>query len=95
MYCVQAQAEADGQGDSDDDLKAAAARARTIDPLAPVDHSAIEYDEFAKDFYTEHATIAAMTEQQVCGLGTSGGQRVHSFMESFAFSLCLLLCGCA
>lgn len=63
---LQAQAEAEGQGgDSDDDLKAAAAKARTIDPLAPVDHSAIQYDEFAKDFYTEHPTIAAMTEQQV------------------------------
>jgi len=40
---------------------------RTIDPLAPVDHSLIEYDDFAKDFYTEHPSIAALTDQQVPG----------------------------
>jgi ATP-dependent RNA helicase DDX42 len=45
--------------------QAAAAKHRTIDPLAPVDHSLVEYDDFAKDFYNEHPTIAAMSEQQV------------------------------
>ncbi|WIA29633.1 hypothetical protein OEZ86_012120 [Tetradesmus obliquus] len=63
---LQQQAEAEGRvGDSDDDAKAAAAKSRTIDPLAPVDHSLLEYDDFAKDFYTEHPSIAAMSEQQV------------------------------
>jgi hypothetical protein len=46
-------------------LQVAAAKHRNIDPLAPVDHSLLEYDDFAKDFYTEHPTIAAMNEQQV------------------------------
>lgn len=46
-------------------VQAAAAKSRTIDPLAPVDHSLLEYDDFAKDFYTEHPSIAAMSEQQV------------------------------
>lgn len=41
------------------------AQRRNIDPLAPVDHSLIEYDDFAKDFYTEHPSITAMTDQQV------------------------------
>jgi hypothetical protein len=34
-----------------------------------VDHSLIEYDDFAKDFYTEHPSIAALTDQQVGWLG--------------------------
>jgi hypothetical protein len=41
------------------------AQRRNIDPLAPVDHSLIEYDDFAKDFYTEHPSITSMTDQQV------------------------------
>lgn len=44
----------------------AAQQRRGIDPLAPVDHSLIEYDDFAKDFYSEHPAIAGMSEQQVC-----------------------------
>jgi hypothetical protein len=44
------------------------AQSRNIDPLAPVDHSLIEYDDFAKDFYTAHPSITAMTDQQVRGL---------------------------
>lgn len=35
------------------------------DPLALVDHSAIEYDEFAKDFYSDAPAIAAMSEAEV------------------------------
>jgi len=45
------------------------AQRRQIDPLAPVDHSLIEYDDFAKDFYTEHPSITAMTDEQVVGCG--------------------------
>lgn len=40
-------------------------RKRTIDPLAPIDHSAIDYDEFGKDFYSEHPSIAAMSDAEV------------------------------
>eukprot|EP00879_Flechtneria_rotunda_P027393 GHRR01029341.1.p1 GENE.GHRR01029341.1~~GHRR01029341.1.p1 ORF type:complete len:351 (+),score=108.74 GHRR01029341.1:127-1179(+) len=59
------QEQAEGELDSDEERAKAAAARRTIDPLAPVDHSLIEYDDFAKDFYAEHPTIAAMTDQQV------------------------------
>jgi ATP-dependent RNA helicase DDX42 len=45
---------------------------RNIDPLAAVDHTLIEYDDFAKDFYTEHPSIAAMTDQQVDGITAPG-----------------------
>jgi ATP-dependent RNA helicase DDX42 len=38
-----------------------------MDLLPPVDHSSMEYDEFGKDFYTEHPSIASMTLQQVSG----------------------------
>jgi hypothetical protein len=41
------------------------AQRRNIDPLAPVDHSLIEYDDFAKDFYSEHPSIAGMSDAQV------------------------------
>ncbi|KAI9017572.1 P-loop containing nucleoside triphosphate hydrolase protein, partial [Gaertneriomyces semiglobifer] len=33
--------------------------------LAPVDHSTIEYPEIEKDFYEEHADIAALSEAEV------------------------------
>jgi hypothetical protein len=59
--------------------QAAAAKHRNIDPLAPVDHSLVEYDDFAKDFYTEHPTIAAMNEQQVKEPGDWGGLQVVCF----------------
>jgi len=32
-----------------------------VDPLPPVDHSAIEYIDICKDFYSEHEEIAALT----------------------------------
>ena len=38
---------------------------RAIDPLPPLDHSEIEYEDFAKDFYEEAPDIAAMTDEQV------------------------------
>lgn len=38
---------------------------KSIDPLPPVDHSNIEYDEFVKDFYQESAEISALTSAEV------------------------------
>ena len=38
---------------------------KSIDPLPPVDHSNIEYDEFNKDFYEESKEITALTPAEV------------------------------
>lgn len=38
---------------------------KAIDPLPPVDHSHIEYDDFGKDFYEESKDIAALTPAEV------------------------------
>ncbi len=39
---------------------------KSVDPLPPVDHSIIEYDDFGKDFYEESPELAAMTPAEVC-----------------------------
>ena len=36
-----------------------------LDPLAPVDHASAEYEDFAKDFYTEQPAITNMSEAEV------------------------------
>ena len=36
-----------------------------IDPLPPIDHSAIEYAPFEKNFYNEHSDIASLSNIQV------------------------------
>ncbi len=38
---------------------------RGLDPLAPVDHSCVEYDDLAKDFYDEAPEIFAMDDNEV------------------------------
>ena len=38
---------------------------KAIDPLPPVDHTNIEYDDFNKDFYEECKEITAMTPAEV------------------------------
>lgn len=38
---------------------------KAIDPLPPVDHSSIEYDDFNKDFYEESQEVTAMTAAEV------------------------------
>ncbi len=38
---------------------------KAIEPLPPVDHSNIEYDDFGKDFYEESAEVTAMTPAEV------------------------------
>lgn len=51
--------------DSDDNPIVAAAERRDIGPLPPLDHSEIEYDSFAKDFYSEAAAIKGMSDAEV------------------------------
>ena len=38
---------------------------KAIDPLPPINHSNIDYDDFVKDFYQEPAEISAMTPAEV------------------------------
>lgn len=38
---------------------------RGMELLEDVDHSALEYEDFAKDFYSENPAIAAMGEAEV------------------------------
>lgn len=51
--------------DSDDNLIVPDRYSRAIEPLKPLDHDQIEYEEIEKDFYTPAADIAALTEGQV------------------------------
>ncbi|BDA43593.1 probable ATP-dependent RNA helicase DDX42 [Coccomyxa sp. Obi] len=52
---------------------------KKIEPLAPLDHASIEYEDFAKDFYEEHPTMSAMTHAEVTALRASLGIRVSGF----------------
>ena len=38
---------------------------KSVDPLSPVDHSNIEYDDFGKDFYKESPELAATSPAEV------------------------------
>jgi len=52
--------------DSDDNLiEADDKRGGKIEPLKPLDHDSIDYEDFNKDFYTPASDIAAMAEGQV------------------------------
>ena len=51
--------------DSDDNLVVPDKLNKTVEPLKPLDHDQIEYEEFTKDFYEPAADIAALTDGQV------------------------------
>lgn len=57
LICVDVQADVDDPGVA----AAAAADRKRIDPLPPVDHESVGYDDFAKDFYEEAHDVAALT----------------------------------
>ena len=58
LLCAQADHEDPGYA------AAAAADRKRIDPLPPVDHDSISYDDVAKDFYEEAPDVAALTPAQ-------------------------------
>lgn len=58
---------------------------KAIDPLPPIDHSNIEYDDFVKDFYQEPAEISALTPAEVTQPAP------HPALHSLA-TPCQLLC---
>ena len=47
---------------SDLDMEQLKQKNKRIEPLAPVDHSKIKYEEFEKNFYVEHEEISSMTQ---------------------------------
>ena len=52
---------------------------REMDPLPPIDHSQMEYEEFGKDFYTEHEDIKALDDKQVAQLRSELQMRVFGY----------------
>jgi len=52
-------------------------RSKVIDPLPPIDHSAIDYPSFGRDFYEEHSEISALTAAEVRDLRKKMGLRVN------------------
>ena len=58
------------EGDEDSYLEVGSGKLRPdqktmIEPLAPVNHSTIDYKSFRKAFYTEHSDITAMSQDDV------------------------------
>jgi hypothetical protein len=65
-HAVDAAAKAQApEYDSDDNLVVPDKFNKAIEPLKPLDHDQIEYEDFNKDFYEPAAEIAALTEGQV------------------------------
>lgn len=54
----------DDAEDADVDARAPIDR-KKIEPLAPLDHASIDYEDFAKSFYEEHPTLLSMTHAEV------------------------------
>ncbi|KAK9828689.1 hypothetical protein WJX72_001532 [[Myrmecia] bisecta] len=54
-------------------------RSKTVGPMPPLDHDNIEYEEFAKDFYTPDPEIAAMPPAEVNALRRELAIRVSGF----------------
>lgn len=52
---------------------------KRIEPIAPLDHSCVEYEAFNKDFYEEKPSISGMTEQDVSEYRKSLAIRVSGF----------------
>lgn len=47
-----------------------------IDPLPPIDHSTIKYEDFEKNFYIEHEEISSLTPDKVQELRSTLGIKV-------------------
>ncbi|KAK9915167.1 hypothetical protein WJX75_005510 [Coccomyxa subellipsoidea] len=52
---------------------------KKIEPLPPLDHASIEYDDFAKNFFDEHPAMTSMTHAEVTALRARLGIRVSGF----------------
>ena len=49
---------------------------KIIDPLPPIDHTLIEYENFEKNFYEEHEEIKNLSQQEVDELRKTLGIKV-------------------
>lgn len=83
--------------DSDDGLEydedgnpIAPKKSKHIDPLPPIDHSAIEYAPFEKNFYEQHPDITNLTINEVEGLRKTLGIKVLNVNIIF-FKPCFLI----
>jgi ATP-dependent RNA helicase DDX42 len=56
------------------------AEKKIIDPLPPIDHSLVKYEEFTKNFYEEHQEIAEMTPDKMLELRQSLGIHVSGIL---------------
>ncbi|KAG2453554.1 hypothetical protein HYH02_001773 [Chlamydomonas schloesseri] len=88
VYAAAKAMEAGGGADDEEDDAAAAGR-RGIEALAPLDHGAQVYADFAKDFYEEAPEIAKMTDPEVAAYRRELEVRVSGFdvprpLRSFA-----------
>ena len=52
---------------------------RHIDPLPPINHSEIKYEDFTKNFYEEHPDIAGLSRIQVIDLQQKHNVKVSIF----------------
>lgn len=52
---------------------------KIIDPLPPIDHSTIEYENFEKNFYQEHEEIKSLSREQVEELRKTLGIKVSGY----------------
>lgn len=68
-----------GMVDYDSDDNPIVADRKKIEPIAPLDHSEIDYEAFNKDFYEEKPSISGMTELEVGEYRNSLGIRVSGF----------------
>ncbi|QQP39234.1 ATPdependent RNA helicase DDX42like, partial [Caligus rogercresseyi] len=63
---------------------------KTIDPLPPLDHSAISYKPFEKFFYKEHGDISSLSPIQVIDLQQKLGIKISGSFGHFGFDETLL-----
>jgi len=75
VYAAAKAMAAGGGADSDDGGRGGGA----IEPLPAVDHGALAYEEFAKDFYEEAPALAALAEDEVAALRAALELRVSGF----------------
>ncbi|KAJ6807699.1 DEAD-box ATP-dependent RNA helicase 24 [Iris pallida] len=68
-----------GMVDYDSDDNPVVVDKRRIEPIPALDHSAVEYEAFNKDFYEEKPSISGMTDQEVAEYQKSLAIRVSGF----------------
>jgi hypothetical protein len=55
---------------------------KIIDPLPPIDHTLIEYENFEKNFYDEHEEIKNLSQSEVDELRKTLGIKVNFHLDN-------------